>query len=205
MATLGDLKARVIRETNRDDLADDLADALSYAITSAIDFYSTQRWDFNEARTVDTMLSGEEYTTLPTGTRILDELYLIIGGVRYRLTKQEMDYIEGLYSVPMIGQPTDYAVFQGQVRVWPTPNRNYSVIWLTIEDQPALTDDSSSNAWTTEGYDLIAARTRYLLYRDQFRDSAGAAVAYAAEQEAYGNLKGTTNRLIGTGRMRASW
>ena len=38
MATLGDLKARIIAETNRDDLLDDLAEALEQVINQAIEF-----------------------------------------------------------------------------------------------------------------------------------------------------------------------
>lgn len=203
MATLGDLKVRIIREMNRDDLLDDLADELSLQINSAIEFYATQRFHFNEGRLIVPI--SAEYTSLPTGVRSIDEIYLIIGGVRYRTLRREMDYLEGLYSVPMIGQPTDWAYFQDQARFWPTPNIPYSSIWLVVQDQPALTDDASSNAWTNQGYDLITARTKYLLYRDQFRDFDAAAVMKGAEQEAYADLKGTANKLLSVGRMRPSW
>ena len=48
MATLGDLKQRIIDETNRDDLQDELASALNRVIADAIDFYQAERWVFDE-------------------------------------------------------------------------------------------------------------------------------------------------------------
>lgn len=205
MATLAELKLRIITEINRDDLADDLADILGTYIDRSIDFYANSRFWFNEARAVGSFVTGDEYLNLPTGTRILDQLYIIIGSVRYEMLRREMDQIETLYSVPMTGQPTDYAIFGDQIRVWPTPNTAWQYIALTVSDVTPLTDDTSSNYWTNEGQDLIDARTRYLIYRDALRDNDGANNAKVAEDEAYTNLKGKTNRKIGVGRMIPSW
>lgn len=205
MATLGELKTQITAEVNRDDLADDLATILETYIDRSIEFYANSRFWFNEARTVGTFTIGDEYLNLPAGTRVLDQLYIIIGSVRYEMLRREMDQIETLYSVPMTGQPTDYAIFGDQIRVWPTPNIGWQYIALTVTDVTPLTDDSSSNYWTNEGQDLIDARTRYLLYRDALRDDGGKAAAKEAMDEAYANLKGKTNRKIGVGRLISSW
>lgn len=205
MATLGDLKTRIITEVNRDDLQDDLADLLDTYIASAIVYYSNSRFWFNETTSTSVLNIGAQYQPLPGGLRVVDEVFIIIGNVRYRMNRREMDEIESLYSVPMTGQPTDYCIFDDNIRVWPTPSTAWQLIWLTITDVTPLTDDASSNFWTNEGADLIDARTRYLLYRDAFRDAEGATSAKLAEDEAYRNLKGQTNRRIGVGRIRASW
>lgn len=205
MATLGDLKTRVITEVNRDDLADDLATLLSTYIDRSIEHYANSRFWFNETTSTAFMNIGNQYQPLPGGIRVVDEVYIVIGNVRYRMTRREMDEIESLYSVPMTGQPTDYAIFGDSIRVWPTPSTAWEIIWLTITDVTPLTDDTSSNYWTNEGVDLIDARTRYLLYRDALRDNEGANAAKVAEDEAYANLKGQTNRRIGVGRRRPSW
>src|SRR5262249_45380132 len=115
---------------------------------------------------------------------------------------------EDLYSVPMTGQPTDYCYYEGTIRVWPTPNIAYPMVWLTVTDvTPALdyNDDSSTNAWTVQGYDLIDARARYLLYRDYLPDTDGANLAQVAGTQALSSLRGQDNRLMGTGRIRPSW
>lgn len=209
MATLGDLKARIVSETNRDDLLDDLATALNTAISDAIGTYANERFWFNESRTVGQLTAGQEYTPLPSGVRTIDQFYITVGGVRYRLSKREMDEIEGLYTVPQIGQPTDYAIFGDQARLWPTPNIIYPTIWLTVSDVlPTIVDftiDAQSNAWTNQGQWLISQKAKALLYANTFKDPQNASIAAQSEQDAYGNLKGESNRRIATGRVRPSW
>lgn len=208
MATLSDLKTRIITETNRDDLQDELAHALTLCIQQSIDFYKNSRFWFNELRTTTTAAAGVEYTDIPPGYAFVDELRIVVGGVRYGMTKHHMDWIEEMYSVPLIGQPTDWAEYQFQARMWPTPNINYTLIWFGVSDvTPALdyTDPNSTNDWLTHGYDLIDARARFLLYRDYFRDEGGMAIAKAAETESFSNLKSRSNRLVGTGRIIPRW
>jgi hypothetical protein len=205
MATLGELKTRITTEVNRDDLADDLATILDTYISRSIDFYSSSRFWFNEFRTTSTFAINEQYTDIPEGVREIDDVWIIVGSVRYRLMRQEMADLEALYSVPLTGQPTDYAVFGTQIRLWPTPNMAYTGIWIGIRDVTPLVDDDSSNYWTIQGQDLIDARTRYLLYRDEFRDDFGTQQAGIAMDEAYRRLKGETNRRIGVGVTLASW
>lgn len=208
MATLSDLKTRIITETNRDDLNDELADALNLCIAQSIDFYKNQRFWFNELRSTSTLTAGSEYTAIPADFVYIDQLRIIIGGVRYEMTKNAMEEIESLYSVPLTGQPTNWAEWVYQARVWPTPNIDYTLIWLGIKNvTPALDfeDGNSTNEWLVSGYDLIDARTRFLLYRDYFRDDQGMQIAKAAETEALSNLKAWSNRLMATGRVRSQW
>lgn len=206
MATLGDLKTRIITEVNRDDLEDTLADQLSLYISRAIDDYANQRFWFNEARTTGVMIAGDEYLDLPAGARFVDNVYILIGQTRYKLWKRQTWYIEEMYSSPQSGQPTDYCMIGDQIRTWPTANQAYPVVWETVSDvTPALVADTDENNWTNEGQDLIDARTRLLLYRDQFRDRQGVMEATAAQQEALYRLKNESNRRMGTGSIQASW
>lgn len=209
MATLGDLKARVKAETNRDDLDDELATALTEVIQQAIKYYETSRFTFTESRTVSTTLSNDEYVAVPDGLQVIDQLSVQVGSNRYPLRVQAYQTIEEWNGYATTsGQPTDYAVSQGQIRLYPIPNTAYPLIFLGIKTvTPALdyANDTSTNAWLVQGYDLIAARVRYLLYRDYFRDDQGASIALGAEQEALADLRKSASLLLGTGRMRGSW
>ena len=207
MATLGDLKDRIVQETNRDDLEDELADALTRVIQDAIEYYAAEPWWWNQARTTSTCTIGNEYVTRPSGVRIIDKPFLVVGNVRYDITKRSLEEIEGLYTTPISGQPTDYCEFVAQIRLWPTPNLAYTIIWLSDADVTALnySDDSSSNFWTNQGAPLISARARMLLFRDYYKSDQDFLRASGAEQEWYGRLKGESNRMIGTGRVRPSW
>lgn len=205
MSSLGDLKARIIAETNRDDLLDDLSGALSAVINQAIEFYSTSRFWFNELRTTSSTIPGNEYISYPAGIRFLDGVYLLVGGVRYDMRAQTPEYIEGMYSTPIFGQPTDYTSYLTQLRLWPTPTISYVVVWFGVADVlPALTDDGSSNYWTNEAQDLIVACAEKYLYRDYWKDPRWENAA-AAEDEAYRALKGKTNRRLSVGRVHTSW
>lgn len=210
MATLSDLKTRVQTELNRDDLADDLADSLTLSIQQSIDYYSKSRFWFNEGRTTTTMTIGDEYTNLPSDLRFIDKVFLVVGNVRYRMIVREMTDIEALYTTPIRGQPTDYAVFGTQIRTWPTANVAYTLIWEYVKDVTALdyNDPNSSNYWTTQGYDLITARTKIYLLRDYLsamETDPRYQLALDQENSAYNRLKGETNRRLSTGRIKASW
>lgn len=106
-----------------------------------------------------------------------------------------------------IGQPTDYAVSNGQIRFYPAPNIAYNLSLVGVFDQGALNyeDPTSQNAWTNEAQDLIVARAKMLLQRDYFNNDAEAAKAIQAEDQALRRLRGTATRQLGTGRMRGAW
>lgn len=206
VATLGDLKTRIITETNRDDLTDELASSLNTVIADAIEFYAAERWWWNEARVTSACTPGAEYIDRPTGARIIDKPFLLIGGARYDMTKRTMEDLEGLYTTPLNGQPTDYCEFGTQVRLWPTPNLAYTIIWLDIADVTALdySDATSSNAWTNYVPQLISAQARMIFFRDYFKADLDFARASAAEKQWHDRFKGETNRRLSVGRMRPS-
>jgi len=207
--TLAGLRSRIIAETNRDDLADDLATGLDQAIADAIDFYAAEPWWFNQPRATATTTSGNEYVTKPSGARVQDRVMLLIGDVRYGMTKRSLAEIEGLYSSSSQGQPTDWCDYGTQVRLWPKPNAAYTLVWLGDSDVAALdyADDASSSYWTNQGAALICARAKVILYRDYLSAEATdprLILAQSQEKEAYDRLKGETNRRVGTGRIRGS-
>lgn len=209
MATLADLRTRIIAETNRDDLTDELATALDEVIARSIDYFGTQRFTFNEYRKPAVTVAADQYVTLPAGFRQIDYLSVTVGSNAYPLRMQSWEVIEEWNGYATTsGQPTDFSVQDGQLRLYPVPNIAYALTALGVaEVSPVLdySDGASTNAWLVQGYDLIAARVRYLLYRDYFRDAEGAQIALGAMQEALSNLRNDVAKLLGTGRLRGSW
>ena len=210
MANLGDLRTRLIVETTRDDLADSLATSLDQVIADAIDFYAAEPWWFNQQRVTSPTVINSEYVDRPDGMRILNVPFLLIGGVRFDLTRRSMEYIEGLYTTPLTGQPTDYCEFVSQIRLWPTPSAVWTLIWLDRGDVAALdyTDPTSSSFWTNQGEPLIRARSKFVLYRDFLSVTTTdprISLAENAMTEAYSRLKAESNRRIASGKMRPSW
>jgi hypothetical protein len=212
MATYAELKARIIRETNRDDLSDTLALSLTQAIKDAIEYYADQRFWFNEAILTSVTVLNNEYVSLP-GTlalRKLDLFAITIGATQYTLRMQSLKQIEEwAKAIQTQGQPTNFAVYGATdiptYRLWPRPNAVFPLTWIGVIDESTLSADSDTNSWTTYGYGLITARAKMLLYRDQFRDQEGAVIAANAEAQQLHKLKSETARRLGTGRMRSSW
>ena len=209
--TLGDLKARIIEETGRDDLADDLAGALTTAIKKSIDYYAFERWWFNESLTTIPCVIGSQYVTPDPAVLRIDAIRAVIGGVRYRMTMRHLDWIMAAYSTPSSGQPTDWAPYGDQLVLYPTPNQAYPLLFeqiLAVQPPLNYADDLSSNVWTNDGADLIVARAKLRLYRDYLSVSmqdTRIGNANDQEQEAYTRLRSETNRRLSTDTVTAGW
>lgn len=123
MANLDDLRNRIIREVNREELtdapnADDRTAAnsatLDDCIRQAIDYYSDNRFAFNEARVV--VEADGEYLDLPANLRLLDAV-VREDGSRYTLRKQDYLTLEvwqqgGTPPDPTIDiEPFDFAAY----------------------------------------------------------------------------------------------
>lgn len=188
MATLAELKTRIRLETNKDDIAvsGEAETALTTALTQAVEFYADEQFWFNRA-------SGSGNTSAATATIALP------AGIRYphavsylgeTLRKVSLGEIEHRTET---GQPTHWAENEGLIQLWPIPDATYSlsVFGLASTGLPA---DGASNIWTSEAVDLIAARTRFLLFRDIWRDVEGVQLAASAEGEALSRLRKESRR-----------
>jgi hypothetical protein len=197
MATLGDLKARIADELLKKNLTTQIASH----IAKAIEFYSGRRFWFNTGRMLGSAVTpdADGYVALPTGTRLIDQI--LIGNIV--LEKRDASVIDELLSLaPSTGQACDYAVAGDRIRLYPTPSGSISLAVVGTFDLAALSSDSSSNAWTNEAADLIAARSRLTLYRDVLRDVEGMALAKEAVRDAETDLDMKTIRRLGAGRVR---
>src|SRR4051812_41769936 len=152
MATLGDLKTRIISETLRDDLADTMASDLTLIIQKSIDQYAANRWWFNEKSTTLNTVVGSPFAPLPADFRYLDQAWLQVGGVAYPLTLLQAQDIDELYTASQAGgQPTDVAILNANLYLWPTTQVVYPVKLRYVADvSPALDYDNanSTNFWT---------------------------------------------------------
>lgn len=212
MATLADLKQRIISETLRDDLADDMASDLNLIIQKSIDQYAANRWWFNERMATLATVPGSEFVALPDDFRFLDQVDLKVGGVAFRMSLRQAVEIDNLYaSSETGGQPTDYAVLGANLYLWPKGATVYGMTMRYVADVLPRLDyavPTSANFWTNEGQDLITARAKLRLYRDylsaQLQDPRVIS-ANNQEEEAYSRLRSEHNRRLTTGRVRAGW
>ena len=199
--TLGDLKTRIAAETLRTDQTVNIANA----ITQAVEFYAPRRFWFNESRATGVCVPNNEYVAFPAGLRVLDALFVTVSGVGYPLTARSLAEIEDwAQAVNTATQPTDYATYGAQVRLYPKPNSAYALTFIGVFDEAAFVTDADSNHWTTSAQDLICARAKWKL-GTILRNDTLVQYGKAEEAEAYDRLIAETTRRTSTGRIAASF
>lgn len=193
MATLSDLKTRIITEMVRDDLSDDLATQLLNHIQSACEFYAEEKFWFNSLVASVSTVASTQTVDIPVTFRRIDQV--VIPAYNTEIAEETLGNMP-IY--PVYGLPNSYAYYNDQLTLYPIPNAVYSLELTGIAqvDAPAL--DADTSIWTNEAKDLIVSRTKMTLYRDQFRDPEGTQMAIAATQEAYNKLKRETARRLET-------
>lgn len=195
MATLGDLKTRIATEMVRDDLLDDLADQLTLHIGRAVEFFADQELPFNAIVATAPTIAATITIDIPATVRRIERLTI---PAQYReLQEVGLEQIEHL--VASTGVPSQYAYYNDQIRLWPTPDAAYTLQFTGLKQIDAPTDDADATTpWTNAAYDLIAAQTRMTLCRDQFRDQDGAQMAVVATKEALDRLSLEAARRLET-------
>lgn len=190
MATLADLKQSIINDIGRDDLESELSLVLLDHIRRAVRKYDGRNWWFLNRTTTATCTPGQGYVTRPTTVERIRRVS--IPALGFELDREDLAMLE-MYDEPTAqsGQPSCYAEGEAgtQLRLWPTPNSNYSLKIVGTRLYAELTSDTDSNPWTNEGCDLIAARTRYTICRDVLRDPEGVTSAGSAVSECLADLE----------------
>lgn len=195
MATLGDLKTRIITELSRDDLTDDLASQLATHLGRAIEYYADTRFWFNAAFGSATATAGTATVAIPGGIRQID---------RVTIPAAQVDLIEKTF--PLIvnvtnstpARPQFYAYYNDSIWLSPVPDSAYTLEFYGIAQITQPAGDSGSTVWTNEAQDLIVNHTKMTLCRDQFRDPEGTQLALGATQDAFKRLRRETARRLST-------
>ena len=193
MATLADLKTRIITETNRDDLSDTLATQLLTHIQRACEYYADELFWFNSLVANVVTVSHTATVAIPVTFRRIDQVVL----PAYFTEIQE----KTLGNMPIgtiYGVPNCYAYYNDTLTFYPIPNAVYTLelTGLAQIDAPVAAGDTS--VWTDEAQDLIVSRAKMTLYRDQFRDPEGTQMAIGATQEHFAKLKRETAKRLET-------
>lgn len=201
MATLGEIKTRIITELSRDDLNDTLADQLAIHIDRAIEHYGRLRFWFNAAVVTFTTTPGNPLTAIPSSLRRIDRLTIPANRVDLQeVILPEVDDVEAQTQ----GVPAFYAYQNDYVRLSPVPAAAYTLTAYGLARVDVPASDADSNVWTNEAQDLIVNHTKMTLCRDQFRDPEGAQMAMGATQDALTRLRReTAERLRAPVRARS--
>ena len=156
MATLGEMVRRIREDLDR---GNDFDARIKRAIESAIKFYKNRRFGFNIKRAYARLTSGNEYVSLPTDWVEADFLQLQRGDDRYPMQEVSYDWIEDQFGpLGERGQPYAYAIQHRSLRLYPIPDRTYTLMLsfqYELKDVSQSASDGATNAWMTEGEELI--------------------------------------------------
>lgn len=159
--TLGNQVDRISDELARGDLNAQII--LEYK--SAISFYESQRNWNNETRLSTSLTASTEFTDLPTVRPVVDIDTVSLNeasGEYVLLQRRPYAWFEQKQPGDATGEPTHYCVYGNQIRWYPIPDDDYTIMVSGIfEDTSTLTSTACSTFWTNDlASDLIRARTK---------------------------------------------
>jgi hypothetical protein len=181
MATLTQLYTRIILDLNRDDMgaSGELEQAKIDAVAAAIDNHADELFWFNRASGTKATVASTATIALPTGMRIAKQ----ISYQQTPLTKVKPEDIQYLTTT---GLPTRWAESDGAIQLYPIPNAIYTLSLYGVAD---LGVPATTNEWSTEAYELIAAEAKMILCRGPLRDPEGLGLARDGRDEALAKLR----------------
>ena len=193
MTTLADLKTRIVTETQRDDLSGDLAAQLLNAIQKACRYYQNEKFWFNSIITTAATVAGTATVNVPSTMLRVDRVTIPAQYTELlEATLADLSY-ETVQSIPRA-----YAYYNDALKLYPVPDAVYTLELTGLADVAAPAVDADTSIWTNEAADLIVARAKMTLYRDQFRDPEGVQFAQADVQEVFAALKRETAKRLET-------
>jgi hypothetical protein len=200
MSDYGTMISRCLSDMNRTDLTA----TVQSEIISAIDHYERSDWYFLETQTDITSTASTEYYNLPADFVKLDSLVITVNGNTYPLNRRTYGYLEDIFvrSTTYTGQPTDYAIYQEQIRLYPVPVAAYVMTLSYVQTLAGLTTSTDSNAWTTTGEELIRSRVCSQVAARKLHDLDKAQTYRALEADALSDLRGLNMRRLMTGHSR---
>ena len=182
---------------DRQDLLSPLSDSslalspIQNAIQSAIAKWEREPFYFNEiyAQNIFSTVAGQELYTTSAASIVatspdLVKLHILISNNRYPLNVRTWQYLEDTSVNPQVtGQPIDYSYLAETIRFYPIPDGVYPITISGTQRLTNLSDDTDTNAWTQDAYDLIRSEAKLILAREVLNDDD---VATRAEFAIYG-------------------
>ena len=204
MATFLDLKTKVASEIHRTDLTSQVSDA----IKSAVRYYDSQRFWFNESSgTFSTVANQVEYGagTVPNGIVEIDLVTLTVNSRIQELSPKPWQELAAVDQTSWAGIPYYYGWRAKSLRLYPRPNAVYTCSVYFLLALPELSADADDTVWTNEGADIIRHRAKAeifdsVLYAPQMADRCR-----LQENETFSRMIKRTNEMAATNVLQGDW
>lgn len=205
MTDFGSMQARIRRELRRDGLTADIR----HAIASAIEYYESERFWFNEGEATAQTTSGMVSLSFTTDFIEVDRLEVSGSAtLTYDLVQRPwQDLRDEQQDDPAIADPDIFALFEN--RIWLEPPargglelRAYGLKKLT--EVSASATSTATNEWMKAGEALIRQKAKEDLFANIIRNEQQALTMNTLKDREYRRLKGESGQRMGRGRVRKS-
>lgn len=206
MSTYGAMQARIADELVRPDLSEQIR----LSIKTAISFYESKRFYFNEGRATLNTEAGREYYGLPLNFQKAEALSIERSSGHWTpLRLRTWAWIEEQprYS-GSVGCPADYAVFAGQLRLYRIPDDTYRIELGYAKSLPDVNGESDTSAWFIDAEEIVRLHAKADLLMNVIRGPEAVAEASALKQfekESADRLLVETSSRLATGSVEPFW
>lgn len=198
------MRTRIAQEIKRDNI-DTL---IGNAIADACYKYMQHRFFFQE--TIDattTTVQGTNLYTPPNDLITIDTLEITFTpqGLIIPLNKRSLSWIQArdVNIPPTQGQPTDYAYYSNQVRLYITPDAGpYTLTYYYKANIPPPVNDADAGFWMTTAEVMIRSFAKGLLYGSVLRNPTQAEFEFAISNNQFLELSGQNESLQFTGESK---
>lgn len=209
MSTFGNMVSRIRSDLDR---GSDFDSRIKQAIEDAIKFYRARRLGFNMKRATTSTVSSTEFYALPLDFLEVDTLRLLEDSSYYnRMEEVTFAWLDDVsVNQTHTSTPKKFAVQNRELRLYPIPDTAYTLQMSFLYDLAGVSasaSDAATNAWMTEGEELIRLHATADLLENYIggqESMLAAQVLQNRENRVYGELKRRANREQSTGRI-AAW
>jgi hypothetical protein len=178
-------------ETRIENEVDDagIAAEITAAINTAIKFYERKRFYFNQKTFTFPTVAAQEYYALADAADIdtflqVDTQYITASGVRYPINVTEFALIDAAQNGLVTGRPTNWASFAQKIRLYPIPTDAETITVAGHYRLATAVAPTDTNAWFTDGEELIRQRAKRILALDVTKEPQDALAAQVLEDAA---------------------
>lgn len=197
MATYLEIRSSLLADFPNESYTDDDCKA---AVLASIRGYKQKRFFFNQALLTFATVAAQEWYSTDEISRVstIDWARITISGFRYKVRMRSNQWIEDRQNGAITSDyVTTLAQARKQFRLYPIPQTSsLNIEYFAHYAFDALSADGDTNAWLTDGYDLIFNCSKVWLCVHKFRAPDMAALFAPLEEKALTALEAETAKRM---------
>lgn len=209
MSTFGTIKKRVSDEMKRGELSIS-STAVQSSILSAIDYLKRRRFTWNEfsesSVTASSSATYVPFSNLAVTPVKIDMITVEVGNRTYPVERVSHNELMAHDATNYFGDPDYYAIQGEKIRLYPVPNQNTTLHLSGVQELTELSAaaaTSATNAWVTDGEELVRLTAKAMLFRDELRAPEQANYFFGEALRVRRELERETSVMTTSGKLRA--